>query len=160
MSALFFDKFSEEPELVMGYQPIGENVVLAYDRDAIRQGTMASVRNIKDETGVRFLAIDGLNFAEEWFGLEFDLGENFKSAKVSLKTYPARQIYPKIYFHGGSMDLNTLEVGEEVIELNFSIAHMVLSGLPKDAKNLRLSLMVPSRDWFVVGLYGVKITHA
>ena len=160
MSALFFDKFSEEPELVMGYQSIGDNVVLAYYRDAIRHVTMASVRNIKDETGVRFLAIDGLNFAEEWFGLEFDLGENFKSAKVSLKTDPARQIYPKMYFDGGSMDLNTLEVGEEVIELNFSIAHMVLSGLPKDAKNLRLSLMVPSRDWFVVGLYGVKITHA
>jgi hypothetical protein len=160
MSALYFDQFSDEAELVQPYQAIGDDVVLAYDRDALSMGTMASVRNLVDEAGVRFLAIDGLNFEEQWFGLEFDLGDNFKSAKISLKTYPARQIYPKVYFDGGSMDLNTLEIGEEVIELNFSALHMTQSGLLKGAKNLRLSLMVPSRDWFVVGLYGAKITHA
>jgi len=160
MGALYFDQFSNEPELVQPYQPVGDDVVLAYDRDALAMGTMASVRNLVDEVGVRFLAIDGLNFEEQWFGLEFDLGEGFKSAKISLKTYPARQIYPKIYFDGGSMDLNTLEIGEEVVELNFSAMHMAQSGLPKGAKSLRLSLMIPSRDWFVVGLYGVKITHA
>jgi hypothetical protein len=159
MSALFFDQFSDDPELVLPYQAIGDDVALAYERSALNMETMASVRNSVDEAGVRFLAIDALNFENQWFGLEFDLGANFKSAKISLKTYPARQVYPKIYFNGGSMDLNTLEVGEEVVELNFGIAHMILSGLPKDAQNLRLSLMVPSRDWFVVGLYGVKISH-
>ena len=160
MSALFFNEFSDEPELVLPYQPIGDDVALAYDRAALTSGTTASVRRILDASGVSFLAIDGLNFDDEWFGLEFDLGEGFKSAKISMKTYPARQVYPKIYYEGGSVDLNTLEVGEEVVELNFGAAHMTQSGLPKDAKNLRLSLMVPNGDWFVVGLYGVKITHA
>ena len=49
------------------------------------------------------------------------------------------------------MDLNTLQVGEEVVDLNFDIAHMVLSSLLKDAQNLRLSLMTHSQDWAVWG---------
>ena len=54
MSALFFDLFSDEPKLVLPYQAIGDDVVLAYDRDVLTMGTMASVRNIVDEAGLWF----------------------------------------------------------------------------------------------------------
>lgn len=77
---------------MLPYQAIGDDVVLAYERSALNMETMASVRNIVDEDGVRILAIDALNFENHWFGLEFDVGANFKSAKINLKTYPARQV--------------------------------------------------------------------
>tara|TARA_R110002096_G_scaffold113077_1_gene245971 strand:- start:44399 stop:44881 length:483 start_codon:yes stop_codon:yes gene_type:complete len=160
MSALFFDQFSDEPVLIKPYESIGDDVVLAYDRDALKNGTMSSVRQIVDAVGQPFLAIDGLNFADQWFGLEINLGNNFRAAKVTLKTYPARQIYPKVYFDGGFLDMSTLEVGEEVTEVNFTARHMAQAGLIDGAQDLRLSLMVPSCDWFAIGLYGVKIIHA
>jgi hypothetical protein len=160
MSSLFFDQFDDEPVLVKPYENIGDDVVVAYDHHVVSAGTMASVRKLSDEMGKPFLAIDGLNFAHEWFGLEINLGDNFKTAKVTLKTYPARQIYPKVYFDGGSLDMNTLEVGEEIVDVSFSARHMAQAGLIKGATGLRLSLMVPSSEWFAVGLYGVKITHA
>lgn len=160
MSKLFFDQYGTEPELVLPYQEIGVGVILAYDRKASIAGTLASVRKISDEADTEFLAIDGLNFLDNWFGIEFGLGDRFRSAKIQLKGYPARQVYPKVYFDGGSVDMNPLEISESVTELNFSATHMRFAGLPEGGQNLRLALMVPSCEWFVVGLYSVEVVYA
>jgi len=160
MGTLFFDKFSDEPELTLPYQSIGDGVALAYDRKGPKAGTLASVRALKDETDTEFLAIDCLNFADQWFGLEVDLGDQLSEVNVTLKIYPGRHIYPKVYYDGGSLDLNTIQAGEKPASCRFTVDHLAISGLPEDAKNLRLSLMVPCQDWFTVGLYEVEVRNA
>ena len=160
MTNLYFDQFASDPELVLPYQEIGDQVVLAYDRASLAAGTMASVRGLTDEAGRSFLAIDCLNFDDEWFGLELALGERFKSATVEMKLYPGHQVYPKIYYDGGSLDLKTLQISQHVTQLKFSMLHFEQLGLPANAKNLRLSIMMPCCDWFVVGVYMVNVTHA
>ena len=42
MSALFFDQFSDEPVLIKPYESIGDDVVLAYDRDALKNNALIS----------------------------------------------------------------------------------------------------------------------
>ena len=49
MTALYIDQYTNDAEMVLPYQNIGDNVVLAYERAGPANGTMASVRKLVDE---------------------------------------------------------------------------------------------------------------
>lgn len=153
MNNLNFDGFTTTPQKIPPYEEIGDGVVLAYDKHAFQKGTFARVHR----AGPASLIIDCHGFKDQWFGLEIALGDSFKNVQMRLRAYPAAYFYPRVYFAGGQRDLVKVECSSEPFDLNFTSDHIRNVGVPENATNKKLSLLVPSADWFVLDMQKLEV---
>lgn len=160
---LFLDKFTSEEKAVLPYEEIGQGICLAYDYDSIKSGTVASVRRERlmknQREKAECLIIDGINFQESWFGLEIALPENFKKVTLKMRAYPSDYLYPKVFYDGGEHELMSVTATSKPFTHHFSMMHLEMTGLPKDAKNPRLTMFVPNAQWFSLALFEVRMRY-
>ena len=147
--------FGTTQTVVPPYQDIGDGVVLAYDKAAFESGTVAQVRSDHGHSVI----IDCQGFQDQWFGLEITLGDEFEEVQMRLRTYPATHFYPRVYYGGGQQDLTKVEVSTDAFDLRFTWEHLQAAGVPENAKNIKLALLVPSSEWFVLELLKLEVSH-
>lgn len=155
MNKLNFDAFTTDPIDVAPYKEIGEGIVLAYDKVAYKNGTVAQARCGKAGS----LIVDCKGFAHQWFGLEMTLGDSFDEVYLQMRTYPFSHFYPRIYFGTGQRDLAKVETSTDVFDLRFTRDHFRAAEVLDTAKNVKISLLVPSSDWFVFELFKLEVKH-
>ncbi|GLQ35539.1 hypothetical protein GCM10007939_18220 [Amylibacter marinus] len=151
MSKIDFSSYSDTPLRLRAYDEFIDGVYPAFDSD----DALVLLRKQVD-----CLILDCANFSDTWFGLEIKLPRDFRALSLRMRAYPMAEFYPRVYHSNGTVDLLNVEISDAPFDLTFSREHLRGAGLPEGAIDVKLALLVPSSNWFVLGLHDLEITHA
>ncbi|PIB26058.1 hypothetical protein BFP76_13935 [Amylibacter kogurei] len=129
----------------------------AFDPNSAMELT-AQTQRIND---IDTLIIRGENRREnDWLGLEIDIPDDWNSVHVHFRYAPAERIFPRIYYQTNGQDHALDEpdraAPSDYATLRFSRARWCDLANVTTLSNARLSLLLPARDWFVMGLRGIS----
>lgn len=166
MTELYFDKLTNEPELIRPWGEIGVGIRLCYDEAALNRLSVASVRKSSavNENGDEcpYVIVDGTNFTkDDWFNIEIWWPDDCQKLEMRLRAYPCTYFSQRFYFNHNDHDGQYVDL--PVVATSDSFFNHVIykedlhrsNGVPRDAHNFRLNLMVPTGDWFALGVMSI-----
>lgn len=167
MSELHFDKFGSEGELLRPYDEIGVGLRVCYAQGAISRLALAAGRKSEawDERGElqRYIIVDANNFTiDDWFALEIWWPDDCHTLEMRMRAYPCTHFNQRLYFNnddhdGQAVDLPQIAATDSFFTYVFHKEDLYRNnGLPRSAHNLRINLMVPASEWFVLGIMSLK----
>lgn len=167
MRTLHFDRFSEEPEIAKPFDEIGDGIKLGFDGNVFGRLGVVAVRNsvAADQKGedAPYIVVEANNFeTTDWFTLEIGWPEQFARLETRLRVYPCTFFRQRLYFSAGGdadqyVDLQDVGASDSFFCLIHYLEDLYRSnGVPRDATNLRLNLMIPVSNWFTLGIMSLN----
>ncbi|GHA57394.1 hypothetical protein GCM10008927_23830 [Amylibacter ulvae] len=153
-----FDAF-KTPTALMPDVFLASGVRFAFNEKSAMKLTAHSQRIDDIET----LIIRGENRSvDDWLGLEIDIPDFWQSVDVNFRYAPAERIFPRIYYktngRGHAFDEPDRAAPSDYASLRFSRARWCALANITTLENARMSLLMPAREWFVLGLREISGT--
>ena len=161
---LHFDQFAPEGRTVEPDAEIGPGMRLVYDAACpmdIR--VRLSERVMTAGECAPTLVIHGRDRApDDWFGLEIDLPDAAHDIALTARNYPSYRLFPRLHFEEAGGRTGHIDLPD--VAASGAFATRILSarlwadhpGIT-EARNLRLTLLIPSTQWFVMEIQEIRI---